>query len=349
MADTFKYRIDHHGSLVRPAEVLAARERHAAGTLDDAGLRAVEDEAIAEAVRLQRKLRTSVVTDGDFRSEDFRSAVFESVAGFRRTGALDPYGRAVWVAAGELKAGGPIVADSVAGLAGLTSMAAPKASLPAPSYLAATCFDPAVTGPFYKDPVALGEALAGILREEIELLVARGVRLIQLNNPRYGSYLSGRDGQPLTLDEAIAIDAAAVRVADRPEGVRIGLCPTHRAPAEVDAGAAERLFGDLPVDRWVLPYDRGAAGETALLRAVPADRDAALGIVDPRSAELEDVDTIMDRMDAAAELKDVQDIAVTPSGGFADRADGNALGPDEQRRKLIHVETIARMCWGNEL
>ncbi|MDX6744157.1 hypothetical protein [Actinocorallia sp. A-T 12471] len=345
MADTFKYRIDHHGSLIRPAEVLTARDRHAAGELDAAGLRAVEDDAIAEAVRFQRKLRLSVVTDGDFRRADFRSAVLGAVHGFRRTGETDKYGRAAWLAAEELKADGPLVADDVARLAELTGAAAPKATLPSAAYLAATTFDPA--GP-YRSPVELGEALAAIVRAEIEALIARGVRLVQLNNFRYQAYLFGGGGQPLTLDEAIAIDAAAVAVAERPEGFRIGVCPTHRA-ADVDAGAAAKLFGELPVDRWVLPYDQGTKGEIDLLRAVPADRDAALGIVSPRVAALEDIDVIMDRMDVAAELKDIEDIAVTPSAGFADTAGNAEISADDQRRKLIHVETIARMCWGNEL
>ncbi|ROO84742.1 5-methyltetrahydropteroyltriglutamate--homocysteine methyltransferase [Actinocorallia herbida] len=345
MADTFKYRIDHHGSLIRPAEVLAARARHAAGELDAAGLRAAEDAAIAEAVRFQRKLRLSVVTDGDFRRADFRGAILETVHGFRRTEEADKYGRPTWLASAELKADGPLVAADVAALAELTGAAAPKATLPSPAYLAATSFDPA--GP-YKTPAELGEALARVVRAEIEELIARGVRLIQLNNFRYQAYLFGRGGQPLTLEEAIAIDALAVSVEDRPEGVRIGLCPTHKA-ADVDHEAAARLFAELPVDRWILPYDQGTQGETDLLKAVPADRDAALGIVSPRASALEDIDTIMNRMDVAAELKDIEDIAITPSSGFSDTAGAPEISAEDQRRKLVHVETIARMCWGNEL
>ncbi|WP_106397048.1 uroporphyrinogen decarboxylase/cobalamine-independent methonine synthase family protein [Actinocorallia populi] len=346
MADTYKFRIDHHGSLVRPVEVLNARTRHAAGELDDGGLRAAEDEAIAEVVKYQRKLRLSVVTDGDFRGEDFRSTVLNAVSGFRRTDGTDDHDRPRWVADGELKAGKPLVAIDPAVAAELTKTAAPKASLPSPAFLAATCFDP---GGAYRSPVELGEVLARIVRDEIQQLISRGVRLVQLNNFRYASYLFSRGGQPLTLEEAVAIDSLAVDLEDRPENVRIGLCPTHKAAETADGEAAARLFADLPVDRWVLPYAHGTEAEAALLRAVPADRDAALGIVDASVAELEDVETIMQRMDAAAELKDIEDIAVTPNAGFSDVAGRPAIPADAQRRKLVHVETIARMCWGNEL
>lgn len=345
MADTYKFRIDHHGSLVRPPELLNARARHAAGTLDDEALRAAEDEAIRESARYQRQLHLTVVTDGDFRRADFRGAILETVSGFRRTDAADKYGRPRWEPAGEIKVTAPLTADDYEPVKAMAGQVALKASLPSPAFLAATCWTPG--GP-YKTPAELGETLAQIIRDEIELLISGGVRLIQLNNYRYAAYLFSRPGQPLTLDEAIAIDSNAADVT-KPEDARIALCPTHKATDAVDTTAATHLFAALPIDRWVLPYDKGTEQELDLLRAVPTDRDAALGIVDPTVPDLEDVETIMQRMDAAADLKDMEDLAVTPSAGFSDTAAHAAVTLEAQRRKLVHVETIARMCWGNEL
>ena len=48
------FRADHVGSLLRPKNLLDARARHAAGEIDDAELRGIEDEAIAEVVRMQK-------------------------------------------------------------------------------------------------------------------------------------------------------------------------------------------------------------------------------------------------------------------------------------------------------
>lgn len=53
MADTFNYRIDHHGSLVRPVGL----------STDDPDS---VTQAVRETVAYQRKLRSTVVTDGDF-------------------------------------------------------------------------------------------------------------------------------------------------------------------------------------------------------------------------------------------------------------------------------------------
>jgi len=344
MADTYKFRIDHHGSLIRPPEVLNARRQRSAGEIDDAALRSVEDQAIAEAVRTQRRLSLSVVTDGQFRREDFRSAVFDAVDGFRRSGG-DEDGLARWVAADELKPRRTLVADDTVAIAAQTRIPA-KATVPSPAYLAARCFD--AGGPF-KTARELGEALARIVNDEIELLIARGVRYVQLDNPAYAGFLFGAPGGALSLADAIAVDTLAVRLETKPDDVRIGLCPANAATGKVDPAVAERIFAEVPVDRWILPYCAGSLGEAQLLRAVPAGRDVCLGIVDPAVAALEDVDTIMVRVEAAASIKDVEDLAVSPSAGFSEVAGRAAIGAADQWRKLTHVETIARMTWGNEL
>lgn len=84
------------------------------------------------------------------------------------------------------------------------------------------------------------------------------------------------------------------------------------------------------------------------MKALPEDRDACLGVVDATVSALEDIDTVMARIDAAAEVKDLEDMAVSPSRGFADTATRPLLSAENQRRKLVLVETVARYCWGNE-
>ncbi|WP_327267745.1 methionine synthase II (cobalamin-independent)-like protein [Streptomyces sp. NBC_01218] len=344
MADTFNYRIDHHGSLVRPPALLAARERG-----DAEALRAAELAAVKEAVVFQRRLRSTVVTDGDLPREDFRSAVLEGVTGFRRTGE-ETDGLARWVAETLPEADGPLLGEW-AGLLGELTVVAPKVALPSPAYLAATTFDPELAGA--GGPASareLGEALAEIIRAEIRLLVAQGVRLIQLNNPLLLAHTAGEPGDTgaLAFKDALAVDALAVRLDERPEGVRIAVAPGGAAPAAVDRARAERLYAAVPADRWVLPFDRGTDAELELLRALPEDRDACLGAVDATTAEFEEIDAVMVRIDAAAEVKDLEDMALSPSRGFADVAARPLLSAGDQHRKLIQVETLARYCWGNE-
>ncbi|MFD8541759.1 methionine synthase II (cobalamin-independent)-like protein [Streptomyces rubrogriseus] len=341
MADTFNYRIDHHGSLVRPAELTAAR---AAG--DPEGLKEAEAAAVEEAVALQRKLRSTVVTDGDYPREDFRGAVLGTVSGFRRTDEVGPDGLVRWVAEALPKTDGPLLPGYGTRLTGLTVIA-PKATLPSPAYLAATTYQDGLGVTSARE---LGEALAEIVRAEIALLVSQGVRLIQLNNPLLLDQVAADPAAPgaLSFEDALAVDALAVRLDERSEGVRIGVAPGWAAPAAVDRGRAERLYTVVPADRWVLPFDQGTEAEVDLVRALPDERDFCLGVVDVTRPELEDIDTVMSRIDPLDAFKDLEDAAVAPSRGFAEVADRPLLSAEDQRRKLVLVETVARYCWGNE-
>src|SRR5919201_446285 len=61
------FRADHVGSLLRPPELLKARDDYGAGQIDADELRAVEDDAIREAVRMQKEVGLPSATDGEFR------------------------------------------------------------------------------------------------------------------------------------------------------------------------------------------------------------------------------------------------------------------------------------------
>jgi hypothetical protein len=61
------FRADHVGSLLRPQRLLRAREEFAAGILPAEQLRAAEDDAIRDVVKMQRDVGLQSATDGEFR------------------------------------------------------------------------------------------------------------------------------------------------------------------------------------------------------------------------------------------------------------------------------------------
>ena len=61
------FRADHVGSLLRPRRLLQARDDFAAGRITAADLRAVEDQEIPKAVRMQEEVGLQSATDGEFR------------------------------------------------------------------------------------------------------------------------------------------------------------------------------------------------------------------------------------------------------------------------------------------
>lgn len=67
------YRSDVVGSLLRPAYLKEARQRHGAGEISDAEFKQIEDRAVNEAIALQTQAGLNVITDGEMRRYAFWS------------------------------------------------------------------------------------------------------------------------------------------------------------------------------------------------------------------------------------------------------------------------------------
>jgi 5-methyltetrahydropteroyltriglutamate--homocysteine methyltransferase len=109
---------------------------------------------------------------------------------------------------------------------------------------------------------------------------------------------------------------------------------------------AERLFGELPHQRFLLEYDSPRAGSFAPLRFVPRGRTVVLGLVSSKVPELEPLDEIRRRVDEAARLVPLEQLALSPQCGFGSDAVGNLVSEDDQKRKLERVVEAARKIWG---
>ncbi|MBV9174466.1 MAG: 5-methyltetrahydropteroyltriglutamate--homocysteine S-methyltransferase, partial [Chloroflexi bacterium] len=135
-------------------------------------------------------------------------------------------------------------------------------------------------------------------------------------------------------------------------GVTVGLhmCRGNNRSAWHAAGSyepiAEKAFGQLNVDRFLLEYDSERAGGFEPLRFVPKDKMVVLGLISSKEPTLESIDTLRRRIDEAARYVDIDRLAISPQCGFASTAPGNLLTWDEQRRKLELVVATARAVWG---
>ena len=362
MADDFKYHIDHHVGLVPPPELLGARAAHSQGRLDDAGLRAAEDDAIWEALQLQRRVGLIALGDGQFRRRNPLSVIYDNVDGF---GAA-PEHSAVAELLGDLLAPerrtlleSPVRRRRLAGHEAEYIVARTDRSrviaLPSPGYIAA------LGAP---DAAAVGETdtkdaeLAAIIRDEIAALAAQGVEYVQLHDPVIGFLLTtaGRERSGalgidprVLLDRVLAADAAVTSGLDVPAEFRVGLDITTGGAPETRQGyhsAAVAAFVERqPFSRVCVEYLPGeqARFPIELLRT---DTVVALGIVDVSSPVQEPHDKLIDLVDKAATVVDVNNIALSTNGGFSA---AGPLGAREQRRRLQQVEVIARFYWGNEL
>ncbi|GAA1469028.1 hypothetical protein [Microbacterium thalassium] len=350
MANYFAYRIDNHGDNVRPSDIQRARKELRAGEITADELREIEDAAIIDWIKAQRHLTLSCLTDGGFRYGDYRSPVLHSVAGFTRDPErMGPGGFGTWIVDAPLKLKKPIASDDAAFLLEQTQLPV-KVKLPSAAHLAAQCYDELKTVRAYPGAAALGDAIAELLRDEIEHLLEIGVQFIQLDNPDYSAHLVGRGGELLTFDEAVQIDNAVVAGLQKEESQKVGLTVGWGDDLDgaVDYDRVAVLFAT-DYDKFIVPFHNEAAVAQDLPRHVPDDKQVGIGIVDATVAELEDIDTVVKRIEDVVEVHDYDRIALLPQKGFQQaHYIPAALTAEEQRKKLEHVETFATMIWGNE-
>ncbi|HEY2860257.1 MAG TPA: hypothetical protein VGJ21_17690 [Terracidiphilus sp.] len=365
------YRADHVGSLLRPAALLAARN---AG-LSAPELRAAEDMEIARVFERQREIGLQAFTDGEFRRRNFMSDFTDAVEGFDDQDAV----QRTWK---ELEADASSRQASVSSINGvvtaplkqrepLTGRELPflkqhcpgsiKMTLPSATQFPAISFKYGVTDAAYKDPYALLEAISGILAEEMRRLATSGISYLQIDAPRYSYYLDAKwtawMEKELRVDPAEMLSASlkadnACFAAARIPGVTLAihLCRgNNRSHWYAEGGydaIAERLFHELDVDRFLLEYDDERSGTFDPLRFVPKGKTVVLGLVSTKRAELESKQVLLRRIDHAAKIIPVDQLAVSPQCGFASTMEGNLLTEDQQWAKLQLVVDVAREVWG---
>ncbi len=363
------FRAEHVGSLLRPPQLLAARERHQAGQLSAAELAAVEDGAIRDIVRRQEEIGLQVVTDGEFRRAawqvDFLKQ-FSNVVVSRATvkvsfhteqGDIDKLPSALRVT-GKLARPRPIFVDAFRFLRSIAH-AVPKITIPSPSVLHFRGGRQAVDESAYPDLELFYGDLARAYAEEIADLAAAGCRYLQIDEVNF-AYLCdpklreevrrfGEDPDRLPLTYARLINQS---IESRPRDMTVGmhLCRGNFESAWLAEGGyepvAEVLFNGVNVDGYFLEYDSARAGDFKPLRFVPKGKIIVLGLVTTKRGTLESADELKRRIDEAARYVPLEQLALSPQCGFASAGHGNRLTFEEQMAKLRLIVEVARQVWG---
>jgi 5-methyltetrahydropteroyltriglutamate--homocysteine methyltransferase len=365
-------RAEQVGSLLRPPELLKARAAHGEGRLPAEELQRLEDIAVAEAIQKQRDIGLDILSDGEMRRGSWLTDMADAVEGFvREKVMMDWKGPGGGLEASTANAVGAKL-RKVRKLTGhelpLLQSLAPgqfKITLPAPSNFMVASYKPGVTDRFYPTHSDLLEDLVEIVRDDIEWLVAQGVTYIQFDAPYYSHYLNpehraqmrkqGRDPDK-ELDEGIAADNAALQgipgdlVANGSVTRALHVCRGNsrsRWYSEGGYGAiAEKLFGAMNVERFLLEYDDERSGDFEPLGKVPRGKTVVLGLITTKEPGLESPDAVRRRIDEAARYIPIENLAISPQCGFASVAAGNLISMDDQWRKLEFVAETARKVWG---
>ncbi len=379
--DLAKIRTDVVGSLLRPARLKEARARFDDGAIGAAELRAIEDDAVRAAVRLQEDAGLDVVTDGEMRRLNFQDSFGGSVAGYDAgRSTLKVYEKRVEGAApgrrwdiremhdagaavshrrpakARLKLARNLPLDEYRAVAPLAHKPA-KVSLIGPDRISQRFAYESSTA-VYRDMDDFLSDVVAHERQMVSSLIGAGCRYVQIDAPGFTAYVDAPSldemcarGEDPAQNFGRSLKAEAAVVADFPDVTfGIHLCRGNQRSMWHREGAydaiAERLFNELPHRRFLLEYDTARAGSFAPLRFVPKGRVVVLGLVSTKGPELESLDTLTRRIGEASKFLPLDQLALSPQCGFASDVVGNLLGPDDQRRKLERVVETARAVWG---
>jgi len=364
------FRADHVGSLLRPPELLHAREQHAAGALTDDGLAAVEDTAIREAVRMQEEVGLHTVTDGEFRRASWHMDFIYRLDGiskvdgeisvaFRNEHETIEFTPPAIRVDGRLRVRRPIFGDAFRFLQGAVTTGTPKLTIPSPSMVhyrgGRAAIDPAV----YADMDAFWADLTAAYADQVRMLAELGCRYLQfddtslayLNDPRQREYVASIGGDP-EHQHVEYIRHINEALAGRPPGMTV---TTHMCrgnfrsswAAEGDYSfVAEPLFGELEVDGFFLEYDDERSGGFEPLRFLPPGKRVVLGLVTTKRGALEGKDDLKRRIEQASRYVPIEQICLSPQCGFSSTVEGNVLTREEQVAKLRLVVETAEEVWG---
>jgi 5-methyltetrahydropteroyltriglutamate--homocysteine methyltransferase len=379
MSSLDRIRTDVVGSLLRPPDWKQARLALETGKLSPEVFARTELDCVRRHIRLQEAIGLDVVTDGELSRLNFQDSFGLAVSGYdaatdtvrtqeQRAGHT-PLSR--WDIPDLAAPGTPVVhrRPVVARLQPARNppldeyrRAAPLAKKPVKVSLIGPDrvmqrFDHAGSKAVYATVDAFLADVVAIQRRMIRELVDAGCCYVHIDEPGYTAYVDEpsleamrKRGEDPMQNFSRSLRANAELVQGFP-GVTFGihLCRGNQRSTWHREGAydaiAERLFNELPYQRFLLEYDSPRAGSFAPLRFVPNDKVVVLGLVSTKVPELEPVDTLVRRIDEAAKYVPLERLAISPQCGFGSDVVGNLVSEDDQKRKLERVVEAARKVW----
>jgi 5-methyltetrahydropteroyltriglutamate--homocysteine methyltransferase len=366
------FRADHVGSLLRPPELMHAREEHAAGRMDDEALRGVEDQAIREVVKMQGDVGLQSATDGEFRRATWHMDFIYQLGGIEKLPPGDitvqfhnangdiefkpasiHVGEKVHLAHTIFEPDFVFLRDTV------SPAQTAKLTVPSPSMVHYRGGAAAIDREVYPDIEAFWADLSAAYADQVKGVYDLGCRYLQfddtslayLNDPNQRAEMAGRGEDAEHLHEKYIRNINRA-LEGRPDDLAITthMCRGNFRSSWVAEGGydfvAEALFGELAVDGFFLEYDDGRSGGFEPLRFVPKGKQVVLGLVTTKRGDLETKDDLKRRIEEASKYVPVEQLCLSPQCGFSSTVEGNALTFEEEVAKLRLIVEVAAEVWG---
>ena len=369
-----RFRADNIGSLLRPAELLAARASLRDGRMDEKRVREIEDRSILTALEMQKSAGVQIFTDGEYRRDIFTADITKAIDGLvpgrpvvkfewrgrgKELAEKSKEGNLQYIVGGKLRRKGRFTPNE----APFLKQHAPgpfKVCTPAAMQHAIMRYRPGVSDKFYPTVHDMLQDVAAIMRQEVQALFDEGASYVQLDAPSYSNFFDPQRREALrqsginldeALDAAIAADNAMIQGIRRRDHTVIGIhfCRGNKRSAWGAEGSyepiAEKAFGALKMDRYLLEFDTDRAGGFEPLRFVPKGKTVVLGLITTKEPTLESEDELVWRIEQASNYVAMENLALSTQCGFASAASGNLITWDDMKRKLELVASVADRVW----
>jgi 5-methyltetrahydropteroyltriglutamate--homocysteine methyltransferase len=365
------FRADHVGSLLRPPELLRAREDFAAGRIGPEDLRAAEDTAIREVVRKQEEVGLRAATDGEQRRESWHMDFIYQLGGIQKVQddtirvAFHNEQKSYEWAPPSAHVVAPVTlehtifGDAFSFLARTVTTAVPKLTIPSLSMVHYRGGRSAIDASVYPDLDQFWTDLAAAYAAQVRGVYDLGCRYLQfddtslayMNDPVQRQHVADIGGDPEHQHEHYIANINRA-IAGRPADMVITthMCRGNNQSMWAAEGGydfvAEALFNELDVDGFFSEWDDERSGGYEPLRFVPKGKRVVLGLDTTKRGELESKDSLKRRIEQAAEYVPLDQLCLSPQCGFSSTVEGNVLTRDEQAAKLRLVVETAAEVWG---
>lgn len=369
------FRYDIVGSFLRPDVLKQARADHAAGIIDDAALKTVEDVAIRDLVAKQKAAGLHVITDGEFRRSYWHLDFMWGLNGIERRASRTGY----MFHDEETTADTAVVTGKISGenhpfvehfkfvKALEEDGQVARQTIPAPVQTYSEVILDRCDGQIeslrsvYPADEALIEDIAAAYRTVIAGLYAAGCRNIQFDDCTWGIYCDrdfvAKTGMsPVDIKKVselgVAINNAALEGKPADLVVNTHVCRgNYHSTYAFEGGydpVAPYLFANEDVNAFYLEFDTPRAGGFEPLAHVAAGKKVVLGLVTSKQPGLEDEELLVRRINEAAQYVPLEDLCLSPQCGFASCECGNKLTEEAQWAKVALVQRVAKRVWGED-
>ena len=367
------------GSLPRSLTVSRALRNRQKGRLAATDFNTIADEAVLESLKLQETTGVDIVSDGEQRRDNFYSFITECIDGIRLMtlaemldyvedkaafeqllNALDVPAFALKnpVVDGKLARVSPLVLNDYLFLKRHTTKPI-KATLPGPYLLTRSMWVKRLSYEFYPDKESLGDDVVAVLRAELHELQKAGCQFVQFDEPVLTEVaftgphethtfmcaaLSEKSSPEEELNFAVELMNRVVDGINGEMKTALHVCRGNWSQQEevLLRGSYDLLipyFSSMNVNQFVLEYATERAGSIDVLGELPPDKEIGLGVVDPRTTEVESVDFVLDKVRALLKHRSPEQIYLNPDCGFGTFADRpvNTTEIAAQKLGVIHA------------